>query len=261
MQAVARALVADDFAAYNLAKAREDQLEVLVLCNRVELAHEKDIFRWRDFGKGKVAHHLERECLRTSFALPANLLQSLRVGLFIEALIVGHANGCELGGRGYWALWRLYEPSGVVVGVVEHHRVQDTDILEGATLVVDVCVVDLVQCVEALDDSAENGSLAVQEVDIGAEGDDELAAGVALVRIVWIRGGGHADGAHGGVLQAVLELGREVLLARVGGIEQAPYRAAAICIAGSWANGVAGLKGEVGLDAMHRREVVVLQFA
>ena len=63
------------------------------------------------------------------------------------------------------------------------------------------------------------------------------------------------------MLQAVLELGREVLLARVGRVEQAPYRAAAICVAGSGAYGVAGLEGEVGLDAMHRREVVVLPFA
>lgn len=59
----------------------------------------------------------------------------------------------------------------------------------------------------------------------------------------------------------MLELGREALLARIGGVKQAPYRGAAIAVSGARANRVASLEGEVWLNTMHGREVVVLQFA
>lgn len=63
------------------------------------------------------------------------------------------------------------------------------------------------------------------------------------------------------MLQLGLEFGFEGLLRRVGGVEQAPYRAASITVVGAGPDGVAGLEGEVWLNAVDGRKVVVLDFA
>lgn len=46
LQAVASFLVADDFAGKDLAKARKDELQILVSGDRVQLADEQDLL-WR----------------------------------------------------------------------------------------------------------------------------------------------------------------------------------------------------------------------
>ena len=63
------------------------------------------------------------------------------------------------------------------------------------------------------------------------------------------------------MLELRLELGYERLLRGLCGVEQAPYRAAAVAVFGTRADGVASLEGEVWLDAMNGGKVVVLDFA
>ena len=54
-----RAAAGTDLAGLDGAEAREDDLEVLVLRHRVELAHEEHILGRRQVGVGHVAEHLE----------------------------------------------------------------------------------------------------------------------------------------------------------------------------------------------------------
>lgn len=61
------------------------------------------------------------------------------------------------------------------------------------------------------------------------------------------------------MLQLGVEIGFEVLLR--GSVEDSPYGAAAIAVFRVWAEGVAGLEGEVFLDAVDGGEVVVFEFA
>lgn len=77
LQRITRLLVADDFAAEDLAKAGEDELEVFACRDGVELADEEDVLGRGDVGEGQVADHLEREGLsaRIPFSsLLSNLL-------------------------------------------------------------------------------------------------------------------------------------------------------------------------------------------
>lgn len=261
LQAVACVLVPDDLAVENLAKARENELEILILRDGVEFAHKEDVFWRRNFSKWEVADHLERQGLGARLSLSAHLFQRLGVVFLVELLIVGDSDGGELCGRRGRALWRLHEAGRVVVGVVEDDGVQQADVLERLALVVDVGRVDLFERVEALDDGAKDGRLGVEEVDVGGEGDDELAAGQTLVGVVWVGGRGHADGAHAAVLQPGTELGHKRLAGGVGGVEQPPDGAAAITVGGVGAEGVARLEGEVWLDAVHGGKVVVFCLA
>jgi hypothetical protein len=48
-------------ATHNGAESREDEFQVFVSCDRVEFAHEKDVFRWPDIGKRQIANHFERQ--------------------------------------------------------------------------------------------------------------------------------------------------------------------------------------------------------
>lgn len=118
LQAVARLLVADHLAAPDLAKAREDELEVLALGHLVQLAHKQDILGRGHVGEGEVADHLERERLRARLARPAGLLELLLGARLLEGFLVADAEGGELGwcrdGRG----WRDVEADGIVERVI-----------------------------------------------------------------------------------------------------------------------------------------------
>lgn len=63
------------------------------------------------------------------------------------------------------------------------------------------------------------------------------------------------------MLQLGVKLGFECLLRSISGVQNSPDGATAIAVLGPWTDGIAGLKGKVWLDAMHRREVVVLDLA
>lgn len=58
-----------------------------------------------------------------------------------------------------------------------------------------------------------------------------------------------------------MELGYKGLFGGVGAIQEAPYGRAAIAILGTWADRVAGLEGEVFLDTVYGRVIVVLELA
>ena len=57
----AHLLVPDHLAAHDRAKAREDELEVLVARDRVQLAHEQDVLGRAHVRERQVADHLECE--------------------------------------------------------------------------------------------------------------------------------------------------------------------------------------------------------
>lgn len=45
----------------DLAESREDQLEIFVLRNRVQFAHEQNVLGRSDRGKGDITDHLQRQ--------------------------------------------------------------------------------------------------------------------------------------------------------------------------------------------------------
>jgi hypothetical protein len=119
LQAVTCTLVPDDLAAENLAKSRKDKLQIFVLRDWVELAHEQHVLGRCYFGEWQVANHLKRECLCARLTFSANLFQGFWVIVLLEVLIVCDADGGELRSRRYRALRWLHEASGVIVWVIE----------------------------------------------------------------------------------------------------------------------------------------------
>jgi len=164
LQTVPRPLVSDHFARQNGPEARKYKVEVLVACDGVELAHEEDVFRGRDFRKRQVTDHLQSQCLGAGFALATQLFDGGLVGVDVEDLVVGDADCGELCGGGDGGCGGLDEAVRVWdVGFVEDDGVADADVLEGTAVVgVDESGVDLFEDVEAFDYAAEDGGFAVE---------------------------------------------------------------------------------------------------
>ena len=214
-----------------------------------------------DLGEGQVADHLERQRLRARLALAPHALQRRRVPLLgAEVLVVGDAHRRQLRRRRRGAGGRLDEGRRVREGVVEDDGVADADVLERPPRGVDEGGVDAVERVEPLDHAPEHGGLAVEEVEVGAERDDELRRRDAELLAVRGRraarrgGRGHAHRPALRVLQLRVELGRE-RLAR-GALEQAPDGGAAVAAGVAGPDGVARLEGEALLHIVHGRVVV-----
>lgn len=98
-----------------------------------------------------------------------------------------------------------------------------TDVFEWLALIINIGDVDLLQRIEALHDSAEDSSFAVEVINILSQSDNELASREPLIWIILGRGSGHAHGAHGFVLQFWVKLWLERFLGGVLGIQNAPY--------------------------------------
>jgi hypothetical protein len=171
-------------------------LQVLVDRDRIQFADKQYVFRRRDFGEGEIPNHFECKCMGPRFTLPPHTLKSFGVIFFLERLIPCDTNCSKLRGRREGTLGRLHEPSWVFVWVVKHDGVKNTDVFEWLTFVVYVCCVYLLQRIEALHDCSKDSSLAVQKINILSKSDDELAASIPLLWIVWRRCSGHTDGAH-----------------------------------------------------------------
>jgi len=118
LQAVARLLVADHLAAPDLAKAGEDQLEVLAFGDLVQLAHEKDVLRRGHVGEGEVPDHFERQRLGARLTGPACLFDLLLGAGLLKRFLVADAEGGELGGSGNGRGWRNVEADRVVERVI-----------------------------------------------------------------------------------------------------------------------------------------------
>lgn len=93
LQTVARFLVANNFTRQDLPKAGKDELEILVLRDRVQFADKKNLLRWSDFGEWQVAHQLECQRLSSSFSFASQALHGLGIGILFEFLIVSNADG------------------------------------------------------------------------------------------------------------------------------------------------------------------------
>lgn len=72
---------------------------------------------------------------------------------------------------------------------------QDPDVLKWPAIVVDERCVDLLQSIEALNNLAEYGCLAVEVLDVLAKRDNELTAGKSIVGIDLAYRGCHTNGA------------------------------------------------------------------
>jgi hypothetical protein len=117
-----------------------------------------------------------------------------------------------LGGGGNWAFVGFDEAWRIGEGVFEDDGVEDAYVLERTAVVVDKGVVELFQRVEAFCQAAEDGSLAVEVLDIVAEGYNELATPKELV---WVSRAGSACEADSAAL-IVLQPLRELWLKRPG---------------------------------------------
>ena len=87
IERIARLIVAHDRAFLDGTESAEDELEVLVLCHRVELAHEEHILRRGEVRIWQISEHLEdlgaaRSCLGRErlLYLPSRELMSVREG-------------------------------------------------------------------------------------------------------------------------------------------------------------------------------------
>lgn len=96
LEAVSGLLVPDDFAGENLAEAGKDELQVLILGDWVQLAHEQDLLRRSDVGKGQIAYQLKSQGLSTRFPLSPQLLERLWIRVFINLLIMSDPHGGKL---------------------------------------------------------------------------------------------------------------------------------------------------------------------
>jgi len=183
LQAVASLLVPYDLATENLAEATEDELEVLVASDGIELADKEHLLWGRNVGERQVANEFESESLRTSLSFATKLLQSLWICVLLQFLVIRDANCRELRGRRNgtrrWNMqsWRIHER------IIYYDGVENPDVLEGTSAIVYEGSVDFFQSIKALNDLTENGSLPVQQIQILAQGDDELAACKSLIRI------------------------------------------------------------------------------
>lgn len=108
LQTFACAFVTDDLAGKDLAKATENELEILIYrvsaadddysiasmrcpafdeishtgCYRIELAYEQNILRWFDFCERQISHHLQCQGLGSRLPLSPQLLHSLGICIF-----------------------------------------------------------------------------------------------------------------------------------------------------------------------------------
>mmetsp|Transcript_92684 Transcript_92684/g.239329 ORF Transcript_92684/g.239329 Transcript_92684/m.239329 type:complete len:309 (+) Transcript_92684:391-1317(+) len=244
LQGVAGLPVAHDLAALDGAEAREDQLQVAILCDGIELVDEEVVVRRRDVGVGQVVQQLQRRGLALGERLRHLLLQ-LGLVLLVLDLLVGLVLDDFRRVRRYQRL----QAGWVWERVVQDLRVPDPDSLERRTLVVDHDHVHSLQHLMPLCDSAEDGVLAVEVLHFVAERHVELRPVVVRLLIC------HGHSTQDVVLELRGDLILEVLLSPIGqlGVDGHAARARV--------RRVAGLRDEVLLHRVEEAVVVVLQLA
>jgi hypothetical protein len=98
----------------------------------------------------------------------------VHVVIFMQRSFICDSHRLQLGVCRRWTRARFAQASRVWVWVVEDNGMLDADVDERVSFLIHNSRIDLFQRVETLDDLAKNGSLAVKEVCVFAEGYDEL---------------------------------------------------------------------------------------
>ena len=174
----------------------------------------------------------------------------------IQLVVVGDADGDQLGRSGHGTLGGDQQTGGIVEGIIQDDGMSNADVPQRLTVVIAEGAIDLLQDVEALDDVAEDGGLAVEMLGPVTERDDELTGRDALVRIDGAGCGGHTDGAPLGMGELRIDLGCEDLPAWP--VDDAPDGRSAVAGGRPRSDRIARLEREAGLDIVDGREVVVL---
>jgi hypothetical protein len=259
LQAVARLLVAYDFARENRTETTEDEFEVGVGSDRVEFANKQDVLGWFDLGEGEITHHLEGQGLCTGFPLAANLFCGFFIDLLVQVDIVGYPHGSKLSFGRLWRLTGFVQAGRIGERVIKDHGVLNADVNQRISILVGDGTVDGLDGIETLDDFAKNGSLTIEIVCIVAQGDEKLACSETDIGVGRVWRSGHGHGASFDMLQLGVEGCGKVLLG--GAIEKAPDRRAAIGRGRVGTERIAGLEREILLNRVDGGEVVILELA
>lgn len=176
LQRVAGDFVADDFASFDSSEAAEDDLKVVIGCDRVQLADEQNVFRWRNVGVRNVTDNLQNRRSSLRLAILQHLLNfsfglALRViDVFIRSdSPVSQAFRCRR-----WASAGLTESSGVGVGIFKDNRVSDSDVFVRSVLVVDDRLVQHSYDFMSLNNLANHAVKAIERRQFTAQSDEEL---------------------------------------------------------------------------------------
>ena len=178
LETVSGLLVSDDFTALNLPEPGEDDLQILIRSHRVQFADEENVLRRSNLSIREISHHLQDGRPGFRLLIRQNLVNFLLssalkiIDIFISS---DPGAGQHLCAR-LWRILSQLETRGVIIGIVEDNCVGYPDVLVGPSLCISDGVVQLVDNLLPLHHLTKHTVLAVQAVQVGAEGDEELGA-------------------------------------------------------------------------------------
>lgn len=168
--------VSNDLACLDASKTTEYNLKIVIGCDGIELADEKNVFWWCHVSIWDVTNDFEDCSSRFGFTFLKHFLNfCFSLSLGVVNVFVGSDSTIakSLGGRRR-ATTRLFEASRILVRILNHHRMSDSDVFEGSTFVIHNRLVQIPQNFMSLHDLADDTVNTIQRNKVGAQGEKEL---------------------------------------------------------------------------------------